>query len=715
MLFSVIHRSSYRVLSCASILLLTACGGGGGGGGSSSDPTTPPDTGTPASEVPENVIQHAVLRDQDGDTNQISGDIEIQLIANTTANDSNTEQVNVYWATNTGVKLGEAWLTSEAESPFQLSIPADIAIPAGSKGLLLFPANNTGESEDGTLIHFHDFTGNVEMTGPGGNEQQNWIYGTDRPTISIRRTSEQGGLCYLDNGLVQVIDMGNERDTVWENANDQANTANDTTFPAYSFLCNDTPENTERPILKDNNVDIYTYSTLNDAMYYGTIVYDAFLKYLGEPPLEDKIRLRVHYGDELALDAFWDGAYANFSDAYGLAYTYATLDIIAHEVAHGVLLRIGNLMNFEDDISPDTRTLSEAFSDISGVMVKYYLTNTTDDWTHGLESAHESRYRYLNQIKTETSAIDSYLDYDDAGNNPYLRIGMITYPFHVLANQWGIEPAYQVVVDAASNCWQADSTLADAAECMADSAEDLGHARADVVDAFRSVKIRLDESDVLSHFEYRNYKLTSHFTETSQTPAEVDEWLWDFGDGTTSTDQNPQHSYATSGDYDVTLTVNATNNRTDSFTRTVSVTDQYCPIRDNNNGENQINQVIIDGQNLNYDALVSDYTNPVITVADATNVPIQIQGTPAATTRPVSWIVWIDLNDDGVFEDSAEERVIDIDAAQGEAYQLTTSLDLSQFINDGQPKYMRIAGEYAVQNPCSSLNAGEALDVRINW
>ncbi|NEU09903.1 PKD domain-containing protein [Flavihumibacter sp. R14] len=35
----------------------------------------------------------------------------------------------------------------------------------------------------------------------------------------------------------------------------------------------------------------------------------------------------------------------------------------------------------------------------------------------------------------------------------------------------------------------------------------------------------------------------------------ADSWLWDFGDGTTSTEENPQHEYATFGEYEVTLTV----------------------------------------------------------------------------------------------------------------------------------------------------------------
>jgi len=33
------------------------------------------------------------------------------------------------------------------------------------------------------------------------------------------------------------------------------------------------------------------------------------------------------------------------------------------------------------------------------------------------------------------------------------------------------------------------------------------------------------------------------------------EWLWDFGDGNTSTEQNPDHTYALDGDYTITLTV----------------------------------------------------------------------------------------------------------------------------------------------------------------
>jgi PKD repeat protein len=50
--------------------------------------------------------------------------------------------------------------------------------------------------------------------------------------------------------------------------------------------------------------------------------------------------------------------------------------------------------------------------------------------------------------------------------------------------------------------------------------------------------------------------LTAQFTDSSESIATITTWLWDFGDGTTSTEQNPQHTYQTPGAYTVSLTVN---------------------------------------------------------------------------------------------------------------------------------------------------------------
>jgi ELWxxDGT repeat protein len=60
--------------------------------------------------------------------------------------------------------------------------------------------------------------------------------------------------------------------------------------------------------------------------------------------------------------------------------------------------------------------------------------------------------------------------------------------------------------------------------------------------------------------------LEVRFTDTSAPgDAPIDSWLWDFGDGITSEEQNPVHVYASEGIYDVSLTV-TTASGTDSKT-----------------------------------------------------------------------------------------------------------------------------------------------------
>ena len=62
--------------------------------------------------------------------------------------------------------------------------------------------------------------------------------------------------------------------------------------------------------------------------------------------------------------------------------------------------------------------------------------------------------------------------------------------------------------------------------------------------------------------------LTVQFTDSST--GDNLEYLWTFGDGNTSTSQNPTHEYAVAGDYTVTL--RTTNNYgVDTKTDTVSV------------------------------------------------------------------------------------------------------------------------------------------------
>ena len=57
------------------------------------------------------------------------------------------------------------------------------------------------------------------------------------------------------------------------------------------------------------------------------------------------------------------------------------------------------------------------------------------------------------------------------------------------------------------------------------------------------------------------------FTDKSTADRPIVSRLWDFGDGQTSTETNPSHSYEAEGTFDVTLTVTDNQNNSDSLTR----------------------------------------------------------------------------------------------------------------------------------------------------
>jgi len=77
----------------------------------------------------------------------------------------------------------------------------------------------------------------------------------------------------------------------------------------------------------------------------------------------------------------------------------------------------------------------------------------------------------------------------------------------------------------------------------------------------------IDKYDPIATFNNINTNETFTFTNTSQNAIS---YAWDFGDGNTSTDENPAHTYATIGDFTVTLTI-ANCEKTDVTTNDITV------------------------------------------------------------------------------------------------------------------------------------------------
>lgn len=77
-------------------------------------------------------------------------------------------------------------------------------------------------------------------------------------------------------------------------------------------------------------------------------------------------------------------------------------------------------------------------------------------------------------------------------------------------------------------------------------------------------------------FSHQTSDLTAYFTDSSlDSDGSIVSWAWDFGDGNSSSAQNPTHTYASAGGYNVELTVNDDDGAT-AVASQIIVVDEPC-------------------------------------------------------------------------------------------------------------------------------------------
>jgi bacillolysin len=119
-----------------------------------------------------------------------------------------------------------------------------------------------------------------------------------------------------------------------------------------------------------------TTTTISDeaevsAHYYAGMVYDFYKNLFNRNSINNSgmnIISTVHYGSAYN-NAFWDGSQMVYGDGDGSQFTYLSgdLDVVAHEMTHGVDSSTANL-NYQDQ----SGALNESLSDIFGVLVETY-------------------------------------------------------------------------------------------------------------------------------------------------------------------------------------------------------------------------------------------------------------------------------------------------------------------------------------------------------
>jgi Zn-dependent metalloprotease len=293
-------------------------------------------------------------------------------------------------------------------------------------------------------------------TGPGGNEKiGRYEYGNDFAFLDVQ---ENADTCTLENDNVKTVNLNN-------------GTSGST---AYSYTC---PENTFQTI---NGA----YSPLNDAHYFGNVVFNMYQDWLNTSPLSFQLIMRVHY-DTNYDNAFWDGQAMSFGDGASMFYPLVDINVSAHEVSHGFTEQNSGLV-----YSNESGGMNEAFSDIAGEAAEFYLRGHVD-WLVGADiTKNMTALRYFENPTLDGISIGHTDDYSN-GMDVHNSSGIYNRAFYLLANSanWDVQTAFITFAHANMNYWTANETFINGACGVIDSAYDLNYDFLKVDTAFKAVGI----------------------------------------------------------------------------------------------------------------------------------------------------------------------------------------------------------------------------------
>ena len=295
-------------------------------------------------------------------------------------------------------------------------------------------------------------------TGPGGNAKTGqYEYGTNYGYMDV---TQSGTTCTMSNANVKTVNLNN------------ASTNTSTT--AFSYTC---PRNTVKTI---NGA----YSPLNDAHYFGGVIYNMYQAYLGRAPLTFQLVMKVHYKTGYE-NAYWDGSAMTFGDGASTFYPLVSLDVSSHEVSHGFTEQNSNLT-----YSGQSGGMNEAYSDMAGEAAEYYMKGS-NDWQVGADIFKGTgALRYMNNPPQDGSSIDNAANFTSSMDVHYSS-GVYNKAFYLLATKpgWNTQKAFQVFARANDLYWTASSTFNQGACGVQTAATDLGFTVADVTAAFTSVGV----------------------------------------------------------------------------------------------------------------------------------------------------------------------------------------------------------------------------------
>ncbi|MBW2541414.1 MAG: peptidase M4 family protein, partial [Deltaproteobacteria bacterium] len=312
------------------------------------------------------------------------------------------------------------------------------------------------DAHTGEIVQQWEGLTHVDAFGPGGNTKTGrYVFGTDYPPLNVTQT---GSSCVMDNTNVKTVNL---------------NHGTSGTSP-YTFTC---PEN----LFKEING---AFSPLNDAHFFGGVVFDMFMDWIGVPPLTFQLTMRVHYSTNYE-NAFWDGATMTFGDGHTKFYPLVDINVSAHEVSHGFTEQNSDLI-----YDGQSGGINESYSDVSGEAAEFYWKNSVD-WLAGADIMKtQPALRYFEDPTLDGVSIGHASDYYP-GMDVHYSSGVYNRAYFLLSNTpgWTVRDTFELFSHANQNYWTPSETFQTGACGVLESARDLHRSVTQVDAAFQTVGV----------------------------------------------------------------------------------------------------------------------------------------------------------------------------------------------------------------------------------
>ncbi len=361
---------------------------------------------------------------QDGDSRTVTKATSAQIAVDTTR-----PTVTVGAARKEALAAGKEKGTAEAAAP---QAPRQVVWAGSGEPVLAWETFVTGVQQDGAPSRLQVVTDATTGEQLHAVEQIRAGEGRSQYSGPVRIGSVHNGTAY------ELTDpaRGNHR--------------------TYSFA----QDNTQSLLTDDDDhwgdgTAAHEQTAAVDATYGAQKTWDFYQDRFGRNGIADDgvgARSRVHYGSEFA-NAFWDDLCfcMTYGDGIGDARPVTSLDIVAHEMSHGVTHATANL-----HYSGESGGLNEATSDIMAAAVEFYADNPLDTPDYTMAELIDLRgtgqpIRYMDRPSKDASSKGTSQDYwtsETRKLDPHFSSGVGNHFFYLLAEGSGRKTINGVMYDS---------------------------------------------------------------------------------------------------------------------------------------------------------------------------------------------------------------------------------------------------------------------------